>query len=372
VSEDADDKPADAGLPAWVMTFADLMSLLMCFFVLLLSFSEMDLQKFKQVAGSMDKAFGVQRQIKVMAAPRGTSLIAQEFSPGKPEPTPVNEIKQSTTDRLEEMLKIQQSQHQMDSNASNKVGDVVSQKSDEQAAETAADTQMIAEYLIDEISSGELELETSDNKIIIRILEKGSFLSGSADLQKKFLPVLVKVSNVLEDIPGQITVAGFTDDIPMQNNIFSSNWELSAARAFSVMKVLLQNVKLETKRFVLSGFASNNALLPNSSVKNRAKNRRVEIIVLQGDVLEEDPADLIEIEEQSDVNFLNDIIDEDDEFESTFPFKFDELKDDGYSNGNDDFESGRTRAKRAKPIDLEVFDENSLYDYEYKKPSKNK
>jgi len=84
------------GSPAWMATFADLMSLLMCFFVLLLSFSEMDVLKFKQLAGSMREAFGVQTQIKVEDIPKGTSIIAQEFSPGRPEPTPLNEVRQMT------------------------------------------------------------------------------------------------------------------------------------------------------------------------------------------------------------------------------------------------------------------------------------
>ena len=92
------------GAPAWVMTFADLMSLLMCFFVLLLSFSEMDLQKFKQIAGSMKDAFGVQREIKSNESPKGTSIIAQEFTPGRPTPTLVNEIRQNTIDETKQSL----------------------------------------------------------------------------------------------------------------------------------------------------------------------------------------------------------------------------------------------------------------------------
>ena len=71
------------GLPGYMGTFADLMSLLMCFFVLLLSFAEMDVQKFKQIAGSMEKAFGVQNILEVKDIPKGTSVIAQEFRPGR-------------------------------------------------------------------------------------------------------------------------------------------------------------------------------------------------------------------------------------------------------------------------------------------------
>ena len=94
------------GTPAWMATFADLMSLLMCFFVLLLSFSEMDLQKYKQVAGSMKNAFGVQNQVKVMDIPKGTSIIAQEFSPGRPQPTLLDTVNQFTTETTKPSLQV--------------------------------------------------------------------------------------------------------------------------------------------------------------------------------------------------------------------------------------------------------------------------
>ena len=78
-----DDLPEEEkpGIPAWVVTFADLMSLLMCFFVLLLSFSEIDAQKFKQIAGELSKAFGVQREVPALEIPQGTSPIFDKFSP---------------------------------------------------------------------------------------------------------------------------------------------------------------------------------------------------------------------------------------------------------------------------------------------------
>ena len=83
----------------WIMTFADLMSLLMCFFVLLLSFAEMDLNKFKAISGSLKLAFGVQREIKADAIPMGTSIIAQEFSPARPQPTASLPVRQPASAR---------------------------------------------------------------------------------------------------------------------------------------------------------------------------------------------------------------------------------------------------------------------------------
>ena len=97
--EECDCPKCEEGLPPWLATFADLMSLLMCFFVLLLSFAEMDILKFKQVAGSLKLAFGVQRDVIATEIPKGTSEIAQQYSPGKPtEVTPLEIMREKTTD----------------------------------------------------------------------------------------------------------------------------------------------------------------------------------------------------------------------------------------------------------------------------------
>ena len=101
--EEEEPKCPPPGLPLWMGTFADLMSLLMCFFVLLLSFSEMDVLKFKQIAGSMKFAFGVQNRLEVKDIPKGTSIIAQEFRPGRPEPTPIDVIMQQTIDITQQL-----------------------------------------------------------------------------------------------------------------------------------------------------------------------------------------------------------------------------------------------------------------------------
>jgi len=84
------------GVPAWVVTFADLMSLLMCFFVLLLSFSEIDASKFKQIADELSKAFGVQRDVPALEVPMGTSAVFEHFSAAKPEPTVINEASRNS------------------------------------------------------------------------------------------------------------------------------------------------------------------------------------------------------------------------------------------------------------------------------------
>ncbi len=102
----ANQEQVDEGAPAWVMTFADLMTLLMSFFVLLLSFSEMDALKFKQLAGSMSEAYGVQRDVKVKETPKGINIIAREFSAGRPVMTIRNEVRQFTTQDMRRNLDV--------------------------------------------------------------------------------------------------------------------------------------------------------------------------------------------------------------------------------------------------------------------------
>lgn len=98
--------PCKSGAPAWMATFADMATLLMAFFVLILSFAEMNVPKFKQINGSLKNSFGVQRIIPVVESPKAQSLIAQHFSPSVAEPTPINTIRQQTTDDRKEEVEL--------------------------------------------------------------------------------------------------------------------------------------------------------------------------------------------------------------------------------------------------------------------------
>jgi chemotaxis protein MotB len=245
------------GAPAWVLTFADLMSLLLCFFVLLLSFSEMDVLKFKEIAGSMKKAFGIQHEIEVRKIPMGTSIIAQEFSPGKPTPTPIKQMRQQTTDDTKDNLDF----------------------TDAEYKKLEKDVAKMKDVLKKEIDKGLLKIETQGFEIMIRIREKGSFGSGSAKLQGSFLPILQKIGRVLKDIQGKIIVVGHTDNVPISTWQYPSNWVLSAARSATVVHYLTKFGDVEPARIQIRAHAATQPLVPNNSVENRAKNRRVDIIV---------------------------------------------------------------------------------------------
>lgn len=275
-----------AGIPAWVMTFADLMSLLMCFFVLLLSFAEMDALKFKRLAGELRQAFGVQTQIKADDPPKGTSVIAKHFSPAIPEPTPINEVRQKTSDLSQSSLEVlcqdevtQQQERQGDEGQKTREIAVPKDSADEKKAEETAVE--IAAELESEVSSGKIEVETQGKKIIIRIRENGAFRSGSDYIHDRFLPVIDKIRGVLVTITGRISVEGHTDDIPTQGGRFRSNWALSSARAAAFAQELFIAPEMRQERFQVVGHGDVRPLVPNIDAESRAKNRRVEIIILQ-------------------------------------------------------------------------------------------
>lgn len=294
-------------MPAWLATFADLMSLLMCFFVLLLSFSEMDAMKFKRLAGSMAQAFGVQAELNVVEVPKGTSIIAQEFSPGRPEPTPINEIWQSTSNTTQMSLDVQCSEEydveQGEEGADAGVKLRVRQRLEELVKETEQQAYELADALQAQIMAGEVEVETSGRKIIIRIREKGSFVSGSAELTPEYRDVMHEVRSVLALKPGSIVVQGHSDDVPIHTARFRSNWELSAARAVSVAHELMVGGTLPASRFEVSGKADTQPLAPNNSAENRARNRRVEIVIQQGlaDELSTEDKALLQTDEGQDI-----------------------------------------------------------------------
>jgi chemotaxis protein MotB len=265
MSESAPETTPKAGLPGWVMTFADLMTLLMCFFVLMLSFSEMDVAKFKQLAGSMKEAFGVQAEIDAKTIPKGTSIIAQEFSPGRPQQTILDSVRQFT---------VKTSMSTLDVGTNERLKELQKQ---EERAEQEANTLRAA--LREEINDGTLLVRRESTNVIVQILERDSFPSGSASLQGEFPPTLAKISGVLGSMFGAVSVSGHTDNVPISTSQYRSNWDLSAARASTVVHELLQ-AGLDPARIMVGGYADTQPRAPNDTPANRALNRRIDITLL--------------------------------------------------------------------------------------------
>ncbi len=294
-SDDDDGPPAaHAGKSeGWVVTFADMMSLLMSFFVLLLSFSEQDSAKFKEVGGSLERAFGVQRDIVAYEIPKGTSIVAKEFSPGKPSPTVLNEVRQKTTDENKMSLDFDDKRVPMHGAEGSDVSQGGREKGvtnqDKAAIQKSKEqkrieiTEKLAQTLAKEILQGLIEVEAKDQRVVIRVLEQGSFANGDDTIQPSFIPILNKISNFLDVIPGEVDIAGHTDDTPVANRTYRSNWDLSAGRAIAVARYLTEQRAISKKRIVILGYGDAKPLYPNDTKENRLRNRRVEISINQDD-----------------------------------------------------------------------------------------
>ncbi|WP_113907969.1 flagellar motor protein MotB [Aliidiomarina celeris] len=288
------------GLAPWMATFADLMALLMCFFVLLLAFSEMDVLRFKQIAGSMKFAFGVQNKIEVTDIPRGTSVIAQEFRPGRPDPTPIETIQQQTLDMTQQSLEFQDGNDDYLGGEQEQQGGETTFEDSESAMEQrenmVQENQQLAELMMrlqeqlrEQVDDGAIELEQLGQQILIRVNEQGTFPQGSAFLQPQFRPVIRQIADVISDIPGEVTISGHTDNQVIRSEMHSSNWDLSSRRAVSVAEEMVRASTFDTSRLTVMGYADTRPLVPNNSADNRRKNRRVEIAILQGKALESPP-----------------------------------------------------------------------------------
>ncbi len=286
------------GAPLWMSTFSDLMSLLMCFFVLLLSFSEMDVLKFKQIAGSMKFAFGVQNRLEVKDIPKGTSVIAQEFRPGRPEPTPIEVIMQQTIDITQSTLDFHEGESDRAGGENRESGQQTGGDSPDTLAkveqnrlsqsdirndrEREALEESIKKAMEREIEQGMIEVENLGQELVIRIREKGAFPAGSAFLQPKFRPLIRQIADLVKEVPGIIRVSGHTDNQTLDSELYRSNWDLSAQRAVSVAHEMEKVTGFDHARLRVRGMADTEPLNDNATPAERALNRRVEIGILQG------------------------------------------------------------------------------------------
>lgn len=250
----------DTFIPRYMGTFADLMTLLLCFFVLLVAMAEMDAFKFKMVVRSMEDAFGVQRPEPEPEVIKGTSIIKQAFSSATPKQTPLSNIRQAS-DTDKKALKIDDAEAY-------------------QQAQIQSLTDELKQKFASAINDDMLSLEQLPDRALIRINEKTSFTSGGAALKTAFLPVLDVLADALADLDGEFIVAGHSDNVPLKSGNYRSNWELSGARATSVVHALLKHPELEPAQFRIEAYADTQPLRSNKTQQGRATNRRVEIGII--------------------------------------------------------------------------------------------
>jgi chemotaxis protein MotB len=215
-------------LPGWVVTYGDMMSLLLTFFVLIVSFSAMQESKFQQAAGSLKAAFGV------LSAPESVIAFNDPLVPAH-YPT-------------------------------------------EEEADVLYEVRAVEKIILDEGLDKQVAVEVRDEGVLFRLNAPFLFKSGGAELAEEPKGVLAEMSRFFTKFPYQIEVEGHTDDIPIGSARFPSNWELSAARAVTVARYF-QSVGMPPSRIAATGYGEFRPVADNATAEGRENNRRVEIFL---------------------------------------------------------------------------------------------
>jgi len=247
--------PNDSGSGGtWLTTYSDLVTLLLCFFVLLFSMAIVDKQKFQQVALSLRTAFS-----------GGSGIMSANDSDTMISITPFND-----GDRIFDELQ-------------KKLEEVEDEKSAyADKLETIKVAKVNIQELIDQMGLNEnIKIIEEEHKIILRFDSVILFDSGSAVIKDTARPVIKKLGQVLSTLDTEIIVQGHADDRPINTTLFPSNWELSTKRATNVVRFLIDECNLKEDQLTAAGNAEFKPIAPNDTEYNRQKNRRIDIEILK-------------------------------------------------------------------------------------------
>lgn len=217
----------------WMTTFSDLMSLLLTFFILLYSMSSVSAEKFEAAAKSMQSAFG-----------GGESMIEGS--------TVVDIETEKITEKSEETI-------------------------DPELVQMY--NEVVAFLEMKEMTS-QASVEYDQDGIYVNIQESILFGSGSAIIADSGKNTLIDLGELIQQFDNAVVIEGYTDNVPMNNNNFSSNWELSTGRALSVLRYLSEERNVDPTRLAAKGYGEYHPIVPNDSESNKAKNRRVNIVLV--------------------------------------------------------------------------------------------
>jgi chemotaxis protein MotB len=240
----------DESTGGWLVTYGDLMTLLLTFFILLFSISSMNLEKFRQALAAIQVSLGEKRPpvqlLHIMDAPPESVVVIQE-----------DESPRFVTQKPQQKITME---------------NLVGLKS----RDIYRDVQR---FIHKQEVGNHVMVSIDGSKIIIRVTGKVLFESGIAILNPEATPILNDITKIIAQYPEyRLRIEGHSDDIPISTPQFPSNWELSAVRATTVLRYLI-NKGLDPHRLTATGYGSLFPLAPNTSEANRARNRRVEFVL---------------------------------------------------------------------------------------------
>jgi chemotaxis protein MotB len=243
----------------WLVSYADFITLLFAFFVVMFASSQTDKTRAKQISEAVEKALGNGKSVGV--------------------PPAVAKILGGTVDDKGQGNAMMKGPGGSQPNPKDKV------------VELLPSMQRLNKDLEGDIKDGKLEINLEARGLVISLKQSAFFPSGQDTLEQKNLPTLKKVADVIRVLPNAIQLEGHTDAVPIHNARFKSNWELSCARAIAVMDALCDTFELNHERFSVVGRADTSPVDSNDTPEGRARNRRVDVIILNSLKLQPASAD---------------------------------------------------------------------------------
>jgi chemotaxis protein MotB len=242
----------------WLIPYSDLLTLLLALFIVLFASSEIDVKKFDQLVRSLNVAFN-----------GGLSVFEH------PSPTPIpQEIAQQSLKQNQETTEQEKKEQEK-----------FQEKYKQETQELQALQKNLDGYIGKNNLQDKLQTKLTDRGLLITILDNALFASGSAEVRQDARKLAQEIANLLvTNPPREVTVSGHTDNVPINRREFPSNWNLSAARASNFVNVLLENKKLDPKKFSVMGYGEFRPIATNATEAGRAKNRRVEVMILRNNV----------------------------------------------------------------------------------------
>lgn len=244
----------DAGMERWLLSYSDFITLLMVFFIMLYALSKVDVDKYNALAQSLSVVL-TGSSIQEMKTP-GPSL-----APGVAGEQNLKQA-QEILEAVGQLAEVQKQIDQFIQTDQNEVAGITMGES----------STKLADYI---------DIIQQERGLVISIKDTLLFPSGSDELNPQARLVIIKLGTALQQIPNQLRVEGHTDDLSINTERFPSNWELSIARATTVLHVLQRDVGIQAQRLSVVGYGEFNPLVPNTNAANRSKNRRVDIVILK-------------------------------------------------------------------------------------------
>ena len=248
------------GAPAWQSTFADLMNLLLCFFVLLYSMSTIDAEKFDLIAASFNQTFSI---FSAGATAIGDGIL---ISNGVSQLNELDQYINSTGKTAESDQTV------------NDLEEYEQQMAEKQLEESEQLAEKVEEAIDESQFANEIDVDFTSQYVSLTLNGALLFDSGSADIKEEAKPVLDKIGQILSRYAeSTIEIEGHTDNVPIHNSRFADNNELSSFRALSVFNYFMETTFLDPAKIKHSGRGEYVPVADNSTDQGRAQNRRVEI-----------------------------------------------------------------------------------------------